>query len=1672
MPATRLFVRILAANAFVFLTVPSLRAQVTNVDSTINIAVAPSPGSGHDYVKMLNETVNPANGSVSLRVEAPVPKQRGDVNFPYYIFGYDSGGVSLPQGSVVWSNSSASLTVSWKDSSILLNNATLTGLLPGAFVANTGIGQTLTGSSSLFTVVNPSTGTTATCNYISPYMFTDPFGVRHSMNLLWITRNGGGGDLGCNFYGIGASRVHDSDAQYQASLLPNSSTSVIADAHGRTNNSNYMPNVVGLEDTNGNCCGATASTSVTNNQITSISFPGQNSYSLTYETRTRNYSPGSVFLTAFSTQCSPLGGDHTGKAVVKTITLPNSQQYKFEYDPVYVLLNKVTYPTGAWVSYTWGVNPNSESLGLGSSRAHCEWQHDWPAIQKRIVSFDGVNQALEQDYSYTTIWGTGSLADQWVQKTTTVTTKDLLRPGQPTFQTVYTYSAINISDSSSYYQGQTPIEKSIIYKDWNGSVLETVTKNWNALSKPPLLLSQCVMPNNGLTAGIFYTYGSLNVVTDKKEYDYGTIASNACAQGASPPTATPTRETAIAYQSFSNTPIYPTGPSILDRPSSVKVYANGTNGTRVAESAYTYDLTPVTAVTPVALGHDETNYSPTYNNRGNATTLIRKCLESCADAVTTYTYDETGQALTMTDPCGNVACSDMTGTNHTTQYFYNDSYTVLSNGQNVPYTPSGNTNAYLTKVINPLGHTENFTYDFNNGQLTSSKDPNALSTTYIYNDSLARPTQTNSPDGGQTTMSYNDTAPSPTVTTLKKINPTQTLAMVGIMDGLGHVVQVQLTSDPQGTVFTDTTYDGLGRVYTISNPYRSGTDPTTSSGTTKYGYDALGRKLTETYPDNSVLTTAYCAGSTLVTDPTGKWRRSRTDGLGRLVEVDEPNSPTARVTSTGCPGTGEPIWVTSYTNDTLGNLTRVVQNSSHQRNFTYDPLSHLLISANPEVGTINYTYDVNGNVWTKRDARNITTTYQYDVVNRETMRTYSNGDPSVTYVYDNPAHCLALSACQNIGHRTGMTDAAGSEAWAFQVDKTNSRSVRVDQRVKAGIVNGYKTATYYFDYAGNLTKSFYPTGRIVNYTYDSANRPSTAVDGSYPAYNNGITYATGFKTSPGGTCLANVTCYTPQGTLYALSIGQTSSFTGLNLTHIYNNHLQPREFKASSTGGNAIDITYGFVDPVTSHNAGHVYSITNNLDTTRSQTFTYDQLNRISSALTTSTHATSPTHCWGETYSTDAWGNLQSIAATTNSNYTGCSQESGFTKTADGNNHLSGFSYDLSGNTQNDGVNSYTWDGESQLKSGGGVNYLYDGDGRRVAKVGSKLYWYGLSDEVLLETDAAANTQNEYIFFGGKRVAMLPAGGNPIYYVEDLLGTSRVTTTNTGVVCYDADFYPYGGERSYTNTCPQNNYKFEGKERDTETGNDNFGARYYSNRFGRWLSADWSSLPVPVPYANLTNPQTLNLYGMVADDPESFADLDGHCLPCAIEEAANSPAGQWLLDNTIGLAIAGGAAIYAESKGWFNKAADFIQANPYLTGPDPAVDLYNAFNATLNENTSDSKPGEVYVTEPQPGSGKEYVGRTTQGTDKRMQTRTDSRTGKATTVDTYKNTEEGQYKEQKAMDARGGKQNLDNKRNEVNPGRMKELDKKYGPPKTPQPPVTPAPVPKPCPNSTSTTGTC
>jgi len=75
-----------------------------------------------------------------------------------------------------------------------------------------------------------------------------------------------------------------------------------------------------------------------------------------------------------------------------------------------------------------------------------------------------------------------------------------------------------------------------------------------------------------------------------------------------------------------------------------------------------------------------------------------------------------------------------------------------------------------------------------------------------------------------------------------------------------------------------------------------------------------------------------------------------------------------------------------------------------------------------------------------------------------------------------------------------------------------------------------------------------------------------------------------------------------------------------------------------------------------------------------------------------------------------------------------------------------------------------------------------------------------------------------------------------------------------------------------------------GKERDTESGNDYFGARYLSSSMGRFMSPDWSEEQEPVPYADLFNPQSLNLYGYVNNNPLSRVDKDGHATLCGPDQ--------------------------------------------------------------------------------------------------------------------------------------------------------------------------------------------
>jgi RHS repeat-associated protein len=114
------------------------------------------------------------------------------------------------------------------------------------------------------------------------------------------------------------------------------------------------------------------------------------------------------------------------------------------------------------------------------------------------------------------------------------------------------------------------------------------------------------------------------------------------------------------------------------------------------------------------------------------------------------------------------------------------------------------------------------------------------------------------------------------------------------------------------------------------------------------------------------------------------------------------------------------------------------------------------------------------------------------------------------------------------------------------------------------------------------------------------------------------------------------------------------------------------------------------------------------------------------------------------------------------------------------------------------------------------------------------------------------------------------------------LKTASVVTDSAGVIKAESDYYPWGGELQFVNN-DSNDYKFTGKKRDTETGLDYFGARYYFNGMGRFVTADWSAGPATVPYAHLDNPQTLNLYSYLDNNPINGIDADGHAISHAFD---------------------------------------------------------------------------------------------------------------------------------------------------------------------------------------------
>ena len=1123
------------------------------------------------------------------------------------------------------------------------------------------------------------------------------------------------------------------------------------------------------------------------------------------------------------------GTQYTGtESFLTSIGLPDGTQYSFIYDTGTTgnhggSLLSVTLPDGGVISFTYS----------GSSST------------VTTVTFGGAT------------WNLNRVFDSSSRETTTTVMSPLR------YDSV---SSTNVSDKAVFVSVPNfSYVQTAQYYSGTSTLLRTVTTTYDNSGIFFLPMTITTVNDIGQSSSVSYQY--LNNImrdypTQKQETDFtGAVA----------------RTTVTQYN----------GP--YSKPSSVNVYAGAnTNGTPASSTLYSYDefganyckngvpgLTNFTGAT----SHDDTNYGIGWTARGNLTT-IQRLISGNSYATTHMCYDTLGNVTQTVDANGNPTSYDYSDSGK-----WADSFCI----------PSGTiTHAFPTTVTDPLGHQSKYSYFSCTTLKQSNAEQNQInagkSTTYSY-DMFNRPITINFPDGGQITYCYShdpnlpcySTALPPFSTTSQLMTASTSLTTKTILDAYGRTIQTKVTSDPDcpGGDKSDTTYDGLGHVLTVSNPYCTTSDPT--YGLTIYSYDALGRTTQVANPDGTASTTAYVGSATKVTDESNIQRISQTDALGRLTSLCEvaPGpfvgaggaQSSSLIGSAGAPascglliaGTG---FLTTYQYDPLDNLLQVSQSGIASRTFAYDSLSRLTSSANPESNTqpvspyttvpTTYTYDSNGNVLTRAapapnqtGTATVTTTNTYDALNRLTQKSYNDGTtPTSTFFYDSSTYFPNnTNTIGRLVYHNTTSSAGGCIQTIFEYDATGRVSEDWQKTPQGGCANTY-ALPYTYDLMGNMTSSFAPWQNSFTYTYNSAAR-LTAVTGSYSDSQNPPNLLSGAHYNAAGQIISDT-----------LGTGETETYS-----YTKRNQLQAESATLNSTTIYSYGLTLAPNGDVTAAND----SVNGNWN------YSYDQFNRlVCSNLVTNGTCSSPTN-GTPTYSYvyDRFGNRWQQ----NGPYTFATTFTGNATT--NNNRMDLHSYDTAGNLLSDGTHTYTYDAENRLISvdnGTTATYLYDADGRRVHRtgyisdtcdsVGKRDYVYDLSGHAIVENNVNGTACYIEVYAGARQLAK--QGGGTFFHHSDWLGTVRLlnyygTPTSGYETCASL---PFGDALSCN--ANQDTLHFTGKERDSESGLDNFGARYNSSNFGRFMSPDPENAG-----ASDDNPQTWNGYAYATDDPMNNTDPDG-----------------------------------------------------------------------------------------------------------------------------------------------------------------------------------------------------
>lgn len=793
-----------------------------------------------------------------------------------------------------------------------------------------------------------------------------------------------------------------------------------------------------------------------------------------------------------------------------------------------------------------------------------------------------------------------------------------------------------------------------------------------------------------------------------------------------------------------------------------------------------------------------------------------------------------------------------------------------------------------------------YTYDASFGVLRMVVDPNARRTEY-HHDAFGRLERVVNALGQQTRIAYEDlgTVGSQRITVRV---PDEAGSPDGIwrsdyFDGLGRTFETQAESTTAGTpVVHGVEYDARGLVASESLPRFLGA----AVQWTTFTYDAMGRLVRQTLPDSSFQEWTYNDWATAVRNLRGFTWTYVHDAYGRIVKVIEPGSPAPE---------------TIYTYDVLDRPVTVRDALLKSTSIQYDTLSRRRVLDDPALGLRTYAYDLNGNLIAQTDAKAQLLSFEYDALDRLVRKVYPDGR-RIVLTYDAGVDALGrLTRAAELDSLNALTSANEYEYDPLGRVKTVIRTV--DN-------TSYVTRFEYtpFDALKYLT---YPDGERLTYDYDTAGRVNSVVgvqDSIPTTYLESATY----------NAAGQPTQLRRHGNVIT---DRTFSPTRLWLDAV----------RSSASTATLQDLVFGR-DP-----AGNIVSVQDNVNRAFDQTFQYDALDRLTQAVGPyGTHA----------YTYDVVGNLLSKAGVTYGygvTAHGCGRPIPYA-VASTSYGFAG-SYDCNGNLLGDGERTFVWDHDDRPTAIthvalGTTTFVYGPDGARLRKAtASKTIRYAGWFEDRVED----NVLVKHVFAAGYRIATRASGGPAAgVYVPlgDHLGSLHALVQGSTVVLRQA-YLPFGetDPTQSSGSADWYQHRFTDQEQDPETELYYYGARYYNPKLGRFISPD----PI-VPSA--FNPQSLNRYTYVLNNPVRYTDPTGHGECCASDDegARNEERGYGESHGGVGSGDGGGGLGVSSHLDIPDMTLTAeVSVNPYgdMDGPYSAYDPYGDFDVG-SSGASDSPP--------------------------------------------------------------------------------------------------------------------